>query len=78
MGKTWNKTELSKDESIESIQFITKDLGFMLRFNDIAMTAASGNIYKTVDGGKTWTVVSNGIRQGDSYSFSCRKQNEVY
>ena len=70
MGKTWNKTELPKNESIESIQFITKDIGFMLRFNDVAMTLASGNIYKTTDGGKTWTVASSGIRQGDSYSFS--------
>ena len=70
MGKTWNKTELPRYESIESIQFITKDIGFMLRFNDVAMTLASGNIYKTTDGGKTWIVVSSGIKQGDSYSFS--------
>ena len=70
MGKTWNKTELPRYESIECIQFITKDIGFMLRFNDVAMTLASGNIYKTTDGGKTWTVVGSGIKQGDSYSFS--------
>ncbi len=70
MGKTWNKTELARDESIESVQFITKDLGFILRFNNVAMTAASGKIYKTIDGGKTWTVVSNGIKKDDSYSFS--------
>ncbi len=33
----------------------------MLEFEDVAMGTAFGKISKTVDGGKTWTDISNGI-----------------
>ena len=66
LGKNWTTVVLNNDiDYIQNIHFLNKDLGFMLQFNDSALAGVRfGSILKTIDGGKTWTVVNNGI--GDS------------
>ncbi len=61
MGNTWQRTNINVNSYIQNIQFINKDIGFMLQFYDKAMGTAFGEISKTEDGGKTWKSVSNGI-----------------
>lgn len=61
-GKTWERTKLSENNiSIQNIQFLDENKGYMLEFIDAAMTTAYGNIKTTTDGGKSWTIVNNGI-----------------
>lgn len=70
MGKSWNTVEIAKDYSIESIQFVTKDIGYMLKFYDVAVGTAWGRISETIDGGKTWTDIFYGIGENDEKVFS--------
>ncbi len=70
MGKSWNTVEIEKDYSIESIQFVTKDIGYMLKFYDVAVGSAWGTISKTIDGGKTWTDIFYGIGENNEKVFS--------
>lgn len=54
MGENWNTTYLLDSGTIESIQFINKDIGYILEYKDVASGTAWGDIRKTTDGGKTW------------------------
>ena len=58
MGNTWQKTNINVYSYIQNIQFINKDVGFMLQFYDKVMGTTFG---ETEDGGKTWKSVSKGI-----------------
>ncbi len=69
MGKTWNKVNL-ESASVQDMQFVNTNVGFMLEFKDVAMGIAFGDIKKTNDGGKTWQVVFNGIGNSDDKVFS--------
>lgn len=61
MGNNWNTVEIENESSIQNINFINSDIGFMLKFEDVAMGIAFGKISKTVDGGKTWKDIYFGI-----------------
>lgn len=61
MGNNWNTVEIENKSSIQNIQFINSNIGFMLKFEDIAMGVAFGKISKTVDGGINWTDIYLGI-----------------
>lgn len=69
-GKTWNTVEIENKSSIESIQFINSNVGFMFKIEDVAMGIAFGEISKTMDGGKTWQNVFYGIGNEDEKVFS--------
>lgn len=69
MGISWETIELGKT-SVQTIQFINKDIGFLLEFKDVAMGIAFGDVKKTEDGGRTWNVVFNGIGNTDDKVFS--------
>lgn len=60
MGKSWNTVNLDST-SVQDLQFVNTNVGFMLEFKDVAMGIAFGDIKKTTDGGKTWQVVFNGF-----------------
>ena len=60
MGINWNTVELG-NTSVQVMQFVNTNVGFMLEFKDVAMGIAFGDIKKTTDGGKTWQVVFNGF-----------------
>lgn len=69
MGKNWNTIDL-ESTSVQDMQFVNTNVGFMLEFKDVAMGIAFGDIKKTNDGGKTWQVVFNGIGNSDDKVFS--------
>lgn len=68
MGISWKTTELGVT-SVQNIDFINSNTGYMLEFKDVAMGIAFGDIKKTKDGGKTWNVVFNGIGNTDDKVF---------
>ena len=74
MGVNWQTVELEDKGSIQNIQFIDANIGFMLEFEDVAMGTAFGKISKTVDGGKTWTDISNGIGEKNEERFKTSSQ----
>lgn len=53
--------EIENESSIQNIHFINSNIGFMLKFEDVAMGIAFGKISKTVDGGKTWKDIYFGM-----------------
>ena len=61
MGANWNTVEIENKSSIQNIHFVSSNIGFMLKFEDVAMGTAFGKISKTVDGGKNWTDIYFGI-----------------
>jgi len=61
MGANWNTVEIENTSSIQNIHFVSSNIGFMLKFEDVAMGTAFGKISKTVDGGKNWTDIYFGI-----------------
>lgn len=69
MGKTWETVEIENNSSIEVIQFVTSNVGYILEFYDVAMGNAFGKIKKTIDGGKSWNEVSNGIGEEENKTF---------
>ncbi len=77
-GNSWNRTELSCNSNIENIHFINAQIGFMLQFTDSAMSTAYGNISKTIDGGRTWKIISHGIKDSQFYSFSRGSQIKFF
>ncbi len=60
MGVNWNTVELGKT-TVQAMQFLNPNLGYMLEFKDVAVGVAFGDISKTTDGGKTWQVVFKGF-----------------
>ncbi len=61
-GNTWNTVKLATNGTIQSIQFLNKDIGFVLQFEDYALGGVTfGHIDKTTDGGQTWTTINNEI-----------------
>lgn len=62
-GKSWSTISRKKDGTIKYIEFIDKDIGYMYKIKDTAMTLAFGTISKTADGGKTWKDISSGINE---------------
>ena len=74
MGKSWNTVKLESEYSIENIQFITKDIGYMLKFYDVVVGSAFGKISKTEDGGKTWNDIYFGMGESDKKVFSSGSQ----
>lgn len=60
MGVNWNTVELGK-ATVQAMQFLNPNLGYMLEFKDVAVGVAFGDISKTTDGGKTWQVVFKGF-----------------
>lgn len=64
-GENWNTVEIENQSSIQSIQFINSKIGFMLKFEDVAMGIAFGEISKTVDGGENWNDIYFGVGNED-------------
>lgn len=55
MGYSWEKVELKENSQITNLQFLNKDVGYMLRIDDTALgSSAFGKICKTSDGGRNW------------------------
>ncbi|MBQ2937822.1 MAG: helix-turn-helix domain-containing protein [Clostridia bacterium] len=69
MGKNWETIEISNKSTIQSIQFLNSDIGFMLEFEDVAMGNAYGKISKTTDGGKNWQAICYGIGDNEDKYF---------
>lgn len=75
MGNTWNTVKLATNGNIQSIQFLNKDVGFILQFEDYALGGVTfGHIDKTTDGGKTWTTINNGIGSSNEGTFRSGSQ----
>ena len=68
-GVNWNTIKLG-NTSVQVMQFLNTNIGYMLEFKDVAMGIAFGDISKTTDGGKTWQVVFNGIGNSEEKVFS--------
>ena len=61
-GESWNTTEIENKSSIEYLQFINSKVGYMLKFEDVALGGqAFGELCKTEDGGINWTNIYYGI-----------------
>ena len=61
-GESWNTTEIENKSSIECLQFINSKVGYMLKFEDVALGGqAFGELCKTEDGGINWTNIYYGI-----------------
>lgn len=74
-GNTWNTVNLATNGDIQSIQFLNKDVGFILQFEDYALGGVTfGHIDKTTDGGKTWTTINNGIGSPTEGTFRSGSQ----
>lgn len=67
MGANWNTVEIENTSSIQNIHFVSSNIGFMLKFEDVAMGTAFGKISKTVDGGKNWTDIYFGIGNEEKF-----------
>ena len=62
MGESWENVQLASNGHIQNIQFLNKDIGYMLQFEDYALGGVTfGHILKSTDGGKTWNIINNGI-----------------
>lgn len=76
-GENWKTIEIgSSRDYIQNIHFINSNLGFMLVFEDVAMGQAFGTIKKTIDGGYSWQVISNGINETFSRGSNIRFLDE--
>ncbi len=74
-GNTWNTVNLANNGDIQSIQFLNKDVGFILQFEDYALGGVTfGHIDKTTDGGKTWMTINNGIGSPTEGTFRSGSQ----
>lgn len=74
-GNTWNTVNLATNGDIQSIQFLNKDVGFILQFEDYALGGVTfGHIDKTTDGGKTWMTINNGIGSPTEGTFRSGSQ----
>ena len=61
-GESWNTTEIENKSSIECLQFVNSKVGYMLKFEDVALGGqAFGELCKTEDGGINWTNIYYGI-----------------
>ena len=61
-GENWNTTEIENNSTIEGVQFINSKIGYMLKFEDVALGGqAFGELCKTEDGGLTWINIFYGI-----------------
>ena len=59
----------------QNIQFLNKDVGFILQFEDYALGGVTfGHIAKTTDGGQTWTIINNGIGSSNEGTFRSGSQ----
>ena len=61
MGNNWNTVEIENKSSIQNIHFVNSNVGFMLKFEDVAMGIAFGKISKTTDGGNKWNDIFLGV-----------------
>ena len=61
MGNNWNTVEIENESSIQNIHFVNSNVGFMLKFEDVAMGIAFGKISKTTDGGNKWNDIFLGV-----------------
>lgn len=68
-GIDWYEYELERPYSATAIQFIDSKIGFMFEIYDVAMGTARGRISKTVDGGKSWATLFNGIESSNGPVF---------
>lgn len=69
MGKNWQTVQRPQNTTIECIQFIDSEIGYMLEFEDVAMGTAFGKISKTTDGGQSWKDINYGIGEGTDKTF---------
>ena len=60
-GKNWNTIQSKNDGTVEYIEFLDKNNGYMYKVKDVAMGVEMGAICKTTDGGVTWQEVFTGI-----------------
>lgn len=70
MGATWQTIELHEKMSVQNLQFVNKDLGYMLSFYDVTVGIAAGTISKTTDGGRTWQIVHKRMEKEEEGTFS--------
>lgn len=56
-GKTWKGSTINTADQMESIDFVNKDVGFVV-------DATESAIYKTTNGGQTWKNISPGYKNG--------------
>lgn len=69
-GETWETVAIDGKTNIQSMQFTTAKVGYMLEIEDVAMGGTAwGKITKTTDGGKTWHTVNTGIEQYGDFIF---------
>lgn len=60
LGKTWNTTQPSPvGENTIYMHFVNKQIGYVVNILDVAMHSSLVSLEKTVDGGATWSTVSN-------------------
>lgn len=65
MGNNWNTIEIENESSIQNIHFVNSNVGFMLKFEGVAMGTAFGKISKTIDSGENWNDIFFGIGNED-------------
>lgn len=70
-GISWETIdlELKGFSEVKDVIFVNENIGYMLVFQDFAMSDAFGSIKKTSDGGNTWEDVSYGIGDGNYRHF---------
>lgn len=73
MGENWNTVEIENNSFIQSINFVSSNVGYILKFDDVAMGVAFGKISKTTDGGENWNDIYFGIGD-DEKCFSSSSQ----
>ena len=69
-GLNWSTQQIPSGNYIKSIKFLDENTGYILAFNDETMGDATGAIYKTTNGGRSWEEVSEGVTFGDNSWFS--------
>jgi hypothetical protein len=69
-GNTWTLKEAVPDGKIRDIQFISDQVGFIKTGNSTGWTSPTmGFLYKTTNGGETWSKISSGQLPGARIYF---------